>query len=73
MNARPLDFSNPVGIKAMSAQKPTSRNPWVWVPSLYIAEGIPYVMAMTVSVVLYKRLGISNTDIAFYTNDGVSG
>ncbi len=48
--------------------KPTSRNAWAWVPSLYIAEGIPYVMAMTVSVVLYKRLGISNTDIALYTS-----
>src|SRR4030042_709551 len=48
--------------------KPTSRNPWAWVPSLYIAEGIPYTMAMTVSVVLYKRLGISNTDIALYTS-----
>jgi PAT family beta-lactamase induction signal transducer AmpG len=52
----------------MSTQKPTSRNPWAWVPSLYVAEGIPYVMAMTVSVVLYKRLGLSNTDIAFYTS-----
>jgi len=52
----------------MGKQKPTSRNPWAWVPSLYMAEGIPYTMAMTVSVVLYKRLGISNTDIAFYTS-----
>ena len=52
----------------MSTQKPTLRNPWIWVPSLYVAEGIPYVMAMTVSVVLYKRLGISNTDIALYTS-----
>ena len=49
-------------------QKPQSRNPWAWVPSLYVAEGIPYVMAMTVSVILYKRLGLSNTDIAFYTS-----
>src|SRR5512136_1156563 len=48
--------------------KPTARNPWSWVPSLYVAEGIPYTMAMTVSVVLYKRLGISNTDIALYTS-----
>jgi PAT family beta-lactamase induction signal transducer AmpG len=48
--------------------KPVSRNPWAWVPSLYIAEGIPYTMAMTVSVVLYKRLGVSNTDIALYTS-----
>jgi PAT family beta-lactamase induction signal transducer AmpG len=52
----------------MAKQKPTSRNPWVWVPSLYVAEGIPYIMAMTVSVILYKRLGISNTDIALYTS-----
>jgi len=52
----------------MATLRPASRNPWAWVPSLYIAEGIPYVMAMTVSVVLYKRLGISNTDIAFYTS-----
>ena len=55
-------------VNIMPGQKPTSRNPWSWVPSLYIAEGIPYVMAMTVSVVLYKRLGISNTDIALYTS-----
>jgi MFS transporter, PAT family, beta-lactamase induction signal transducer AmpG len=51
----------------MPTIEPTSRNPWAWVPSLYIAEGIPYVMVMTVSVILYKRLGISNTDIALYT------
>ncbi len=52
----------------MSTQRPTSRNPWAWVPSLYVAEGIPYTMAMTVSVILYKRLGISNAQIAFYTS-----
>ncbi|PIV20222.1 MAG: MFS transporter [Deltaproteobacteria bacterium CG_4_8_14_3_um_filter_45_9] len=51
-----------------STPKPTSRNPWAWVPSLYVSEGIPYIMAMTVSVVLYKRLGISNAKIAFYTS-----
>lgn len=42
--------------------------PWFWVPSLYLAEGIPYIIAMTVSVILYKRLGLSNTDIALYTS-----
>ena len=52
----------------MTLAKPAVRNPWAWVPSLYLAEGIPYVMAMTVSVILYKRLGVSNTDIAFYTS-----
>ena len=46
----------------------SKRNPWLWVPSLYYAEGIPYVVVMTVSVIMYKRLGISNTDIALYTS-----
>ena len=45
-----------------------ARSPWAWIPSLYFAEGIPYVVAMTVSVIMYKRFGISNTDIALYTS-----
>jgi PAT family beta-lactamase induction signal transducer AmpG len=44
------------------------RTGWWWVPSLYYAEGIPYIVVMTVSVIMYKRLGISNTDIALYTS-----
>lgn len=44
------------------------RNSWVWIPSLYFAEGLPYVAVMTISVIMYKRLGISNTDIALYTS-----
>ena len=48
---------------------PTSRNPWAWVPTLYFAEGLPYaVVVMTVSVTMYKRMGISNSDIALYTS-----
>lgn len=43
------------------------KNPWTWVPSLYFAEGIPYVTVMTISLVLYKQLGMSNADITFYT------
>jgi PAT family beta-lactamase induction signal transducer AmpG len=46
----------------------TSRSPWAWVPSLYTAEGLPYVLVMTLSVVMYKGLGISNADIALYTS-----
>ena len=42
-------------------------NPWAWVPSLYFAEGLPYVAVMTIAVILYKKMGISNTDIALYT------
>lgn len=43
-------------------------NPWYWIPSLYLAEGIPYIMVMTVAGILFKRFGISNTDIALYTS-----
>jgi PAT family beta-lactamase induction signal transducer AmpG len=42
--------------------------PWRWVPTLYFGQGLPYVVVMTLSVVLYKRLGLGNTEIAFYTS-----
>lgn len=42
-------------------------SPWAWVPSLYFAEGIPYVVVMSVAVLLYKRLGLDNTEATFYT------
>ena len=45
----------------------TSRSPWAWIPSLYFAEGLPYIAIMTISVIMYKRMGISNAEIAFYT------
>ncbi len=45
-----------------------SARTWGWVPSLYFAEGMPYALVITVSVIMYKRLGISNSDIALYTS-----
>lgn len=53
--------------KSVSSIK-TSHNPWAWVPTLYFAQGLPYVAVMALSVIMYKRLGISNTDIALYTS-----
>ena len=44
------------------------RNPWSWVPSLYFAEGLPYVIVMTVAGIMYKRMGVENTELAFYTS-----
>jgi PAT family beta-lactamase induction signal transducer AmpG len=46
----------------------TTRNPWLWIPTLYFSQGIPYVVVMTLSVVMYKNLGVSNTEIALYTS-----
>lgn len=45
-----------------------TRNPWAWIPTLYFAESLPYVAVMTIAVIMYKKLGLSNTDIALYTS-----
>ncbi len=52
----------------MSLKKKSTRSPWFWVPTLYYAEGIPYIVVMTISVIMYKKMGISNTEIALYTS-----
>ncbi|MCF0199453.1 MAG: MFS transporter [Bacteroidaceae bacterium] len=42
--------------------------PFAWVPTLYFAEAVPYMAVMTLSVILYTRLGLTNTQVAFYTS-----
>lgn len=49
-------------------KRPMNRSAWTWIPSLYFAEGLPYTVVMLIAVVFYKRMGISNTDIALYTS-----
>jgi PAT family beta-lactamase induction signal transducer AmpG len=49
-------------------QKAQVKSPWLWVPSLYFSQAIPYVIVMMLSVIMYKANGISNTDIALYTS-----
>ena len=51
----------------ISARQRT-RNVWWWIPTLYFGQGIPYVAVMLLSVILYKNMGVSNTDIALYTS-----
>ncbi len=46
----------------------TQRHPLVWVPSLYLAMGLPNVMVGVVAAIVYKNLGVSNEDIALYTS-----
>lgn len=41
--------------------------PWAWVPSLYLAMGTPMITVSVVSAIMYKNLGLSNTEIALYT------
>jgi len=51
-----------------AAEAPRYRHPLLWVPSLYLAMGIPNVTVGLVSAIMYKNLGVSNTEIALYTS-----
>ena len=42
--------------------------PWFWIPLLNFASGLPYAVIISVSVIMYKNLGISNDDIGLYTS-----
>jgi len=55
-------------VTQQSAQAAVRGNPWRWIPTLYFGQGIPYVVVMMLSVIMYKNLGLSNTDIALYTS-----
>jgi MFS transporter, PAT family, beta-lactamase induction signal transducer AmpG len=52
---------------AANPEPKAGRSPWAWVPTVYFAEGLPYVLVTVVSVVLYKNLGLTNTAAAYYT------
>ncbi|MFO0443173.1 MAG: MFS transporter, partial [Betaproteobacteria bacterium] len=43
-------------------------SPWRWIPTLYLGQGLPYVAVMTLAVVMYKNLGVSNAQIALVTS-----
>lgn len=43
-------------------------NAWGWIPTLYFAEGLPYFAVMTMAVIMYQNLGLSDKEIAFYTS-----
>lgn len=46
-------------------KKAVFRSPWTFIPTLYFAEGVPYVIINIVSVIFYKKMGISNAEIAW--------
>ncbi len=52
----------------MQDRKSNNISPWAWVPTLYFAEGIPYFIVNVISVTMFKRLGMSNGDLAMYTS-----
>jgi PAT family beta-lactamase induction signal transducer AmpG len=46
----------------------TDKSPWFWIPLLNFASGLPYAVIISVSVIMYKNLGITNEDIGVYTS-----
>lgn len=46
--------------------KALKHNPWSWIPSLYMAEGIPNVIVVTVALCMFQRMGIDNTSNSFF-------
>jgi len=41
--------------------------PFSWVPSLYLAEALPFSAVMLISVIMFKEFGLQDGDITFYT------
>ena len=48
--------------------KAERRNAWLFVPTTYFAEGLPYILINSVSVIIYKNMGVSNAEMAFWTS-----
>ncbi|MCQ2094727.1 MAG: MFS transporter [Bacteroidaceae bacterium] len=48
--------------------KQTTRNPWLWVPTLYFAEGIPYFIVNNISVLMFAKMGVPNGQMALFTS-----
>ncbi len=57
-----------MAVTPQAMQAKARNSPWRWIPTLYFGQGIPYVVVMTLSVIMYKNLGLSNSDIALYTS-----
>lgn len=45
-----------------------NRNPISWVPSVYFAMGLPFVVLNMVSVLMFKGMGVSDAQIALWTS-----
>lgn len=52
----------------MSSQKSFLKNPWVFIPILYFLQGVPVVIVQQLSVIFYKRQGITNEEIGLWTS-----
>lgn len=42
-------------------------SPWIWVPSLYLVEGVPYFLVNSISVTMFTQLGMPVSEMALFT------
>ena len=52
----------------MIKKSTSSRSPIFWIPSTWFAMGLPFVALSTSSSIMYKNMGISDSQIAFWTS-----
>ena len=52
----------------METQDTKKRHPAFWIPTTWFAMGLPFVALAAASAIMYKNMGISNTQIAFWTS-----
>ena len=51
----------------MSALTKFKQSPWIWVPTLYFAEGVPYFIVNSISVMMFTKMGVPNGAMSFFT------
>ncbi|HEY1113790.1 MAG TPA: MFS transporter [Chitinophagaceae bacterium] len=49
-------------------QSPKKRHPISWIPTTWFAMGLPFVALAAASSIMYKNMGISDSQIAFWTS-----
>lgn len=49
-------------------QQSKSKSPWLWIPTLYFVEGIPYFIVNTISLIMFKDMGMDNGTLALLTS-----
>lgn len=52
--------------EAQASGKQTS--PWLWIPTLYFVEGLPYFLVNNVSVLMFAKMGVPNGQMALFTS-----
>lgn len=55
------------GEEAARRRRQGQKSPWGWIPTLYIAEGLPYFAVNVLTIALYTQMGIDEAAMTFYT------